>query len=260
MTVPITYFGVLLAFIVPPILILYRVARRRDRAWWGVRPLSGLSILIALAVIYTTPLTNRLIPAGVWWYGEGAVVATVWHTPIEEYLFFVLQTTLTAFWLFQDPPAIDRSLGISLAHRLWGVFSGLALVAAGWMLIGGTSTYYLGWLLAWAGPVLAIQWGFGITYLWDTRQSVLVAISVPTLYLWVVDRIAIALGIWVISDAHTVGYTLLGLPVEEALFFLVTNVFVVQGIVMYVWLLEHVHELPSPAGTLSRLDARSDDR
>lgn len=260
MTVSFTYVSVLLAFIVPPILILCRFARRRDRAWWGPRPLSGLGLLIALATVYTTPLTNSLIPAGVWWYGEGAVVATVWHTPVEEYLFFVLQPMLTAFWLFQDPPPVDRSLSIPLAHRFWGGAGGLTLAAAGWVLIGGTSTYYLGWLLAWAGPVLAVQWGFGITYLWDVRRSVLIAIGVPTLYLWVVDRIAIALGIWIISDAHTVGYTLVGLPVEEAMFFLVTNVFVVQGIVMYVWVLEHVHELPTASGVLSRLDARFDDQ
>ncbi|WP_265109040.1 lycopene cyclase domain-containing protein [Halosolutus halophilus] len=260
MTVPLTYAGVHLAFVLPPILALGWLTLRRDRAWRGVRPLSGLGIMIGLALVYTTPLTNHLIPEGVWWYGEGAVVATVWHTPIEEYLFFVLQPTLTAFWLFQVPATADRSLAIPLAHRLVGIAGGLSIAGVGWSLTGDTSTYYLGWLLLWAGPVLAVQWGFGLTYLWTVRRPVVVAIAVPTIYLWIVDRIAIELGIWVISDGHTIGYTLLGLPAEEALFFLVTNAFIVQGIVMYMWLLDRVHEHPSLSGVVARFAASSDDR
>ena len=260
MTVPLTYFGVHLMFILPPLLILGWLAHRRDRAWWGVRPLSGLAIMIGLAVVYTTPLTNHLIPAGVWWYGEGAIIATIWHTPIEEYTFFILQPMLTAFWLFQLPATADRSLAIPLTHRLIGVGGGLSIAGVGLLLTANTPTYYLGWVLLWAGPILAIQWGFGLTYLWAVRRPLVAAIAVPTLYLWIVDRVAIELGIWVISDAHTIGFAPLGLPVEEALFFLVTNVFLVQGLVMYVWLLERIHELPSLTRLATRLAAGSDER
>ncbi|MFC4542580.1 lycopene cyclase domain-containing protein [Halosolutus amylolyticus] len=260
MTVSLTYFGVHLVFVLPPLLVLGWLARRRDRAWWGARPLSGLGIMIGLAVVYTTPLTNLLIPEGVWWYGDGAVVATVWHTPIEEYLFFVLQPILTAFWLFQVPATADRSLAIPLAHRLVGIAGGLSIAGVGWLLTGDTSTYYLGWLMLWAGPILAVQWGFGLTYLWTVRRPLAVAIAIPTIYLWIVDRIAIGLGVWVISDAHTIGYAPLGLPIEEALFFLVTNAFIVQGLVMYVWLLDRMHELPSLDGVTNRLAASSDER
>ncbi|QCC59131.1 lycopene cyclase domain-containing protein [Natrinema thermotolerans] len=258
---PLTYFGIHLTLLLPPILILGWLAVRRDRAWWGVRPLSGLVIMIALAVVYTTPFTNRLIPAGVWWYGDGAVLATVWYTPIEEYLFFVLQPILTALWLFQVRPSADRSLAIPRPHRLLGVAGGLAIAVVGLLLLlGDISTSYLGWLFLWAGPVLAIQWGFGLTYLWDVRRSLLVAIAVPTLYLWVVDRIAIELGVWVISDTHTTGYGLLGLPIEEALFFLVTNLFVVQGITMYIWVLDRIDGVSAVTGASPRLPTSSDDR
>ncbi|WP_254768828.1 lycopene cyclase domain-containing protein [Salinilacihabitans rarus] len=260
MTAPLTYLDVHLAFVLPPILLLGWLAYRRDRARWGVRPLSGLVIVIGLALVYTTPLTNHLIPEGVWWYGEGAVVATVWHTPIEEYLFFVLQPILAAFWLFQIPVSVDRPLAIPLAHRLVGVAGGVGIAGVGWVLTGDTSTYYLGWLLLWAGPILAIQWGFGLTYLWDARRPVLVAVAAPTGYLWLVDWLAIELGVWIISDAHTVGYAPLGLPVEEALFFLVTNAFVVQGLVMYAWVLGRADELPTLAGVQARISPSSDER
>ncbi|MDS0476689.1 lycopene cyclase domain-containing protein [Natrinema sp. 1APR25-10V2] len=261
MTVPITYLGIHVAFLLPPILILWWFAARRDHVWWGVRPLSGLGVMIVLAIAYTTPFTNHLIPVGVWWYGDGAVLATVWHTPIEEYLFFVLQPILTALWLFQVRPTADRSLALPWEHRLLGVAGGLAITVVGLLLLllGDSSTSYLGWLFLWAGPVLAVQWGFGSTYLWEIRRSLLVAVAVPTLYLWLVDRIAIELGVWVISDAHTTGYALLGLPIEEALFFLVTNLFVVQGLVMYVWVLERLEGLPERTSGSQRLPTSSDE-
>jgi lycopene beta-cyclase len=238
MSLPLSYLDFHLLFVLPPIALLLALTFRREAVWWGRGPLSGLAIILVLAVAYTTPWDNLLIAEGVWWYGEGTVLFTVWYAPIEEYLFFVLQPILTALVLFQFPEVRDRSLRIGGRARAVGVLAGLAVSAVGLALLTNTATFYMGAILAWAGPILAIQWGFGWPYLWAVRRSVALAIALPTLYLWVIDRVAIGLGIWVISDTHTVGLTLLGLPVEEALFFLVTNVFVVQGIVLYLWVLD----------------------
>lgn len=257
-----TYLQFHLVFTLPPIALLGWLAVRRDRAWLDWRSLSGLAILVGLAVAYTTPWTNALIPEGVWWYAEGAVIATLWHTPVEEYLFFVLQTTLTAFWLFLLLEVADRPLAIPTSHRVVGVLAGLSICLLGWVLLGTASTFYLGAILFWAGPILAIQWGFGLTYLLDVRRQVALAVAVPTLYLWVVDWIAISLGIWTISGTHTVGIGVAGLPMEEMLFFLVANVFVVQGIVLYVWVLDRldVESVPSPVRSLlERVGGRSID-
>jgi len=131
---------------------------------WGHPAHSGLAIIIGLAVLYTTPWTNMMIPEGVWWYGDGAVIATIWHTPLEEYLFFVLQPLLTGFWLYHIMPRVDMSLSIPGWHRLAGGLAGLGISAGGWWLMGTESTFYLGSLLWWSGPILAIQWAFGITY------------------------------------------------------------------------------------------------
>jgi lycopene cyclase domain-containing protein len=56
----------------------------------------------------------------------------------------------------------------------------------------------------------------------------------PTVYLWVADRIAIGLGVWAISDRYTLGFAPLGLPVEEATFFLVTTVISVCGVLLFL--------------------------
>ncbi|MXV61081.1 lycopene cyclase domain-containing protein [Natronorubrum sp. JWXQ-INN-674] len=254
MTPPLTYLGFHLVFTLPPIALLSWLAVRRERARWNWQAISGFVVLVALAVVYTTPWTNALIPEGVWWYGEGAVIATVWYTPIEEYLFFVLQTALTAFWLFHLLEVADVSLDLPISHRVVGVLAGTAICLAGWLLLGSTSTFYLGAILVWAGPILAIQWGFGLTYLVRARRQVLLAIAVPTLYLWFADWVAISLGIWMISETHTIGISVAGLPLEEMLFFLVTNVFIVQGIVLYVWVIDRlsVHPTGSPFRSVSR--------
>ncbi|WP_049928398.1 lycopene cyclase domain-containing protein [Halopiger goleimassiliensis] len=245
MTVPLTYLEFHALFLLVPILGLGWLAARREGAWWGPGPLSGLAVVVVLAVVYTTPWDNLLIAEGVWGYAEGAVVATIWHAPLEEYLFFLLQPILTACWLFQWPHVPERSLAIPHRHRLGGIVGGLAVAGVGWLLLGTSSTYYLGAILLWAGPILAIQWGFGCTALWDARRTVAVGVAVPTLYLWLADRIALGLGIWHVSETHTTGYALLGLPLEEAVFFLATNGFVVQCLVLYLWLLERRDELPT---------------
>jgi lycopene cyclase domain-containing protein len=235
---PLTYLDFHLLFVLPPMVALGAFAIYREEAWWGPRPLSGLAIVLFLAFVYTTPWDNLLIAEGVWWYGEGTTSIRLWQAPVGEYLFFMLQPVLTALWLFQFPAIRERSLRIPAGVRAVGVVAGLAVSAAGYVLIGTDATFYLGAILLWSGPILAIQWGFGWPYVWEIRRTALAALAVPTLYYWLIDRIAIGLGIWVISDTHTVGVGLFGLPVEEALFFLMTNLFVVQCLYMYMWLLD----------------------
>ncbi len=235
-----TYLEFLFVFIIPPIILLGAAAVYRDDAWFNWRSLSGIAIIIVLAVVYTTPWDNLLIAEGVWWYGDGTTVVHFWEAPLGEYLFFVLQPILTGLWLFQFPKIADVSLRIPVRTRLVGIAGGAVVSLVGYALLASQSTFYLGAILFWAGPILAIQWGFGWPYLLEIRRTVAVAVLVPTLYLWVVDRIAIGMGIWVISETHTVGYGIFGLPIEEALFFLVTNIFTIQGLVFYVWLLDRV--------------------
>ena len=60
---------------------------------------------------------------------------------------------------------------------------------------------------------------------------ILAAILPPTLYLSVADALAIQAGTWTINPAFTSGLVFVGrLPVEEMVFFLLTNVLVVFGL------------------------------
>lgn len=235
---PETYLQFHTVAILPPIVGLALLGWFRPTDHGRRRAVSGLLIITTLAFVYTLPWDNYLIGRGVWQYGAGVVTGRLWSVPVGEALFFVLQPILTALWLARIPFSTDQSLTLSARQRAAGVVAGGAVGAVGVGFLSGESTLYLGAILAWAAPILAIQWGFGWTQLWACRRSVVLAVGVPTLYLWAMDWAAISLGLWTIADQYTVGIGLFGLPIEEMSFFLVTNLFVVQGLVLYWWLVD----------------------
>ncbi|MFC4359149.1 lycopene cyclase domain-containing protein [Halobium salinum] len=251
MTPELTYLGFLALALVPPTAVLFVLALRRGRAL--DRPLvAGTALVTFIGFVYTVPWDNALIARGVWWYGEGVVFATIHLAPVGEYLFILSQPLLTALWLAllrtRDSSAdtegaaatdeVTPSVRVSRRQRLGGAVAGGAVSVVGLAMLAAESTFYLGAILAWAGPVLAVQWAFGWPYLLRHRRRVALAVLVPTAYLAAADRVAIELGLWTISPRFTTGLTVLGLPVEEGAFFLLTNVFVIQGLVLFLWVVE----------------------
>ena len=111
---------------------------------------------------------------------------------------------------------------------------------------------YLALILGWALPVRALQWAWGPGVFVGARRIMITAVAVPTLYLWLIDRIAFGLGLWDISERYSTGLDPFGLPVEEAVFFLGTSSMVVQGQVALLWLRGHRRASPvsgpMPAG------------
>jgi hypothetical protein len=233
-----SYAGFHLLFVLPPLAVLAFAAPRLPAGRRRVARV-GLLLMTTVALLYTTPWDNYLIRQGVWWYGEGTVLLRLGDAPLEEYLFFVLQPVLTGLWLYiagfdptYEPGDFDR------LPRVVGALVWLGLSAVGALLLSVPGGYYLGAILVWACPIVALQWAVGATYLLRTWRRWGLAVAVPTVYLWFADRVAIGLGIWTISDTHSTGLLLLGLPIEEAVFFLVTNVLVVQGLVLFEWVID----------------------
>lgn len=237
-----TYLGFHLVFTLPWLALLLFWLARRLRSGGPLAPGSGrgdrfavaaLLVHVLIAVIYTTPWDNYLVARGVWDYPPGRVLFTIGYVPIEEYLFFVIQTAATGLWLLwlmsRSPAPAPPPSGTGLRTRVLGVALWLLVAGVGVLALTRPAGTYLGLILAWAGPVLALQWGFGGDLLLRRLRLVLAAVTLPTLYLWLADRFAIADGIWWIDPASTLGVAPLGLPLEEAIFFLVTNLLVVFG-------------------------------
>ena len=260
-----TYLQFLLVFILPP-LILLLVTLRGARRRLGARATWVLPAMAVIALTYTTPWDNYLVYRGVWWYGADRVVATIGYVPVEEYLFFVLQPLLTGAWTYHvllrsrgadarhatsAPGASDAAAaGVSAVYgaparatpALATIGSAAMLGAALYLLATAGGVYalttrsglYLGLILAWAAPVLALQWPFIARFVRVQPGTFALSIAVPTLYLWIADRVAIGAGIWTIAPQYTTGLHLFGLPLEEAVFFLVTNLLVVQGVLLFL--------------------------
>lgn len=226
-----SYLAFLLVFIVPPLLVLAWTQRRRLR---DIHRRAGLflALMALIALVYTTPWDNYLIWRGVWNYGSDRVVGTIGYVPVEEYLFFILQPLLTGLWLCSLLPTVPSRAGDG--SRWAGALVYAAAAIAGGLLLTFEKGTYLGLILAWAAPVLALQWAYAGREIWARRRVFALAVIVPTLYLWMADAVAIHLEIWRISPAHTLGPSLGVLPLEEAVFFLVTNLLVVQGMILFL--------------------------
>ena len=243
MTTQFTYLQFHLAFLLPAVLFLCatgfvsrsRIPEGREVLGSGWRHYwAGAVVITAVAIAYTTPWDNYLISRGVWWYGDGTTLLTLGHAPVEEYLFVLVQPWITALWLAHLDFSTEWPGGSNpVAWRAGALVVAAVIGVVGWQSLGVDATFYFGAILVWAAPVLALQWIVGAPQLWARRRTVALGTLLPTLYLCVVDRIAIEYGIWMLSGQYTTGITVAGLPIEEAAFFLVTNLFVVQGLVLY---------------------------
>lgn len=230
-----TYFEFLLLFLVVPIagllMLLFPLVKNNfPRLVWAI----GLQIIAAL--IYTTPWDNYLVYKGIWNYGADRIVGTIGYVPIEEYLFFVVQPIFTGLltlgFLRRQSLALGRP-ALFQSPRAVGFF--VALTCLGTAALFKDHTLYLGLILAWCSPVLAFHWVIGGPILKKLWLPLTKALLLSTAYLWFCDMIALQEGIWHISEEYTTGLFLRNLPLEEGLFFLMTNVLVIQGVALFLY-------------------------
>lgn len=227
-----TYLAFHGIFLLPPLVVLWWVQRGYLHR---VHPRAGLflGVMAVVALLYTTPWDNYLVWRGVWRYGPDRVLGTIGYVPVEEYLFFLLQPLLAGLWLYRLLPSPPARVG-PLAR--WGgaaIYAAAALLGA--LLLRSPEGTYLGLILVWAAPVLALQWVYAGGAIWARRGVWAAGFALPTLYLWAADAAALHLGIWRISAVHTLGPAVGPLPLEEAVFFLVTNLLVVQGLLLLLY-------------------------
>jgi lycopene cyclase domain-containing protein len=240
-----TYFGFLLRFVVIPIALLaaltyvdVRGKRQLPASLRLVSPWLLIAVLVVIALTYTTPWDNYLVATGVWWYDPALVTGiTLGWVPIEEYTFFILQPVMTGLWLLflarRLPVAapFESRNGIRVGSA---AVMGILWVASVLLLLSGWKPgNYLSLELAWALPPIVLQLAFGADILWHYRRLVIPAILSATIYLCATDAIAIASGTWTINPDLTTGVLLGGvLPLEEAAFFLLTNILLVFGLTL----------------------------
>ncbi len=243
-----TYFGFLFRFLVVPIVAFVALTywdNKRGKQMRGFRHASavwmGIGIHILLAVVYTTPWDNYLVATGVWYYNPELVTGIVLgYVPIEEYTFFVLETILAGLWWWFlashfSPPQEGFEPNKLLVYLSTCVLIALWLVFMYLLFFGSTNWTYLSMILFWALPPIVIQILFGADILWHYRKLVFWSIFVPGLYLSLMDIVALRDTTWSISPAHTTGILFFGiLPLEEVVFFFVTNILIAFGMTLFL--------------------------
>jgi lycopene cyclase domain-containing protein len=247
-----TYSSVLAIFVLPPLVILavweWFVLRREMSNRGGSvdwRPYGIIALHVGLALFYTTPWDNYLVANGVWWYNPNLVTGIrLGYVPIEEYGFFVVQTLLTGFWYLRVRRVLHAPPLLVLPGRQIRRWSGLLIfglwLGFTWMLFSGWQPVtYLALILSWALLPVLIQVAFGADILLADWRVVTLTVLVPTFYLWWVDGLSIASGTWTINPAATTGVMLGALPLEEMIFFLMTNLII--GFGMTLMLSEESH-------------------
>jgi lycopene cyclase domain-containing protein len=146
-------------------------------------------------------------------------------------------TGLWVVWLGRRLPAASWPVPRRpRLNRVAAAIIGLLCVAAAVLFFSGwePGTYLaleVGWLLL---PVIP-QMLVGADVLWHQRRLVLLGVLVPWLYLTAADFVAIGAGTWTIAPDQSTGILLGGiLPIEEAIFFLLTNMLIVFGTVLFL--------------------------
>ncbi|RKF79817.1 Bifunctional lycopene cyclase/phytoene synthase [Golovinomyces cichoracearum] len=210
--------------------------------------------LISIAVLSATPWDSYLIRNQIWTYPPQAVLGLhLFLIPVEEVFFFVIQTYNTSLlYILLSKPLFHPSF-LDQATTCGKVISRFVQIAISLCFIlsiplcrAGESTY-LALILLWAIPFILLLWTLSSQFLLKLPLiNTLVPIALSTLYLWVVDTLALKRGTWTIEPKTKLGiYVWDGLEVEEAIFFLVTNTLVVFGLVAFDHSLAIIQSFPN---------------
>ena len=193
-----------------------------------------LAVVTAFAVVYTTPWDSWLIHNRVWWYPPGSVLGTVFGVPFEEYAFMLGLTVFTGCWTLavaigRPRPAVAAR---GLTTRRHGAAAWLAAACCGAVLTAiSPKLLYLGSMLLWFGIPLALQAAFGADVLRSVRTLRIMGLALTPVF-WIADAVAINAGAWQVGATHTIGIRIAGLPIEEAIFFLLCDLLVANSIVL----------------------------
>jgi lycopene cyclase domain-containing protein len=244
-----TYFNFLIFFVILPAAALTLLVRPTRKEW------AVVGVMVAIVYVWTTPWDNYLVGSGVWYYDPALISGFVigW-VPIEEYLFFGLQCWLTGTWTFglkrvfatldaredakpQSATLLSATiLPLSLAPLLLTsqTPAALGVPADDLAPLPFGNWNYLVLILAWAVPVILGQLWLGWPAFRRQWKVYALGFSAPAIYLTLMDSIAIGSGTWTISPLQSLNIFLpFGVPVEEGIFFLVTNLLLVQGLLLF---------------------------
>ena len=240
-----TYTEFLVYFTIIPIIILLISLRGKLKRSY----LSVIVLVSVIAFVATSAWDNFAVYSGIWYFPpEKTMGILFYYVPIEEYAFFFLQTFTTGlvqiFYLekfFKPksgmPPGNEsRTLNINIILLIIyfeianfyqrGTEEIIKLPFGKWN--------YLFHLFSWAGAFILIQLIFGRKKIKGHLKLIIVPSVIMTVYFSLADAVSIGNGIWNFDPLQTIGTKIGNVPLEEILFFLMTNILITEAMVLFL--------------------------
>lgn len=236
-----TYFRFHLVFSFPIVLLLMMVPS--GRAWTGEETVWTL-VVLGLVFLFTIPWDNYAAWKGIWGFPPDKYSFKIGYLPIEEYLFFLLQSLVVILFLNHLIPWQSAS-SLPGAGDWLRTVPGQALPAfalALWIATGlllrkkVTPRFHYTWhLFYWFGPVLLIQWLIGWPVLAPRLPLLLLSAAAVGTWFSAADWVAVRCGLWYFDPRQITGHKFPGgLPWEEVAFFYVTSLLVAQSYLLFL--------------------------
>jgi len=189
-------------------------------------------LLSVIAVIWSTPLEQFLIYSSAWSHFDDRVIYFVGNIPIEECAFFVIASFIPCGVFMQ----VSEGIHLKSVPRTWSCQLNSALI---WFFgsiafIFGICIwpyhFYLANIICWSVPVIMFQWWYCPEVFFAYKWPLIKSVSAVTLFFSVTDHWALSHGIWRVDDVMF--DVIPGLPFEEFLWYFVTSVMGLQGLMM----------------------------
>ena len=231
-----TYFRFHWIFNLPLLLLLAALGWNDG---WTPGALTALGLVVLAAFVFTTPWDNIAARRGIWGFPRDKYTVRIGWLPVEEYLFFILQTVnvilglrailhLVPGWhrAADSTPTIWTWICLAVSVPVWIVI-GLQLRA--WRRRRGPRVNYM-LHLAWFLPVIYVQWLLG-PRVFAAHAGLLALLTLFFgLYYTVADYLAVRAGLWFFDEAQITGWKAARiLPWEEIAFFCLTSLLVAQS-------------------------------
>jgi lycopene cyclase domain-containing protein len=234
----VTYFRFHWIFNLPLLFILVLAGWAEP---WTAGTGMAVGWVVLMAVAFTTPWDNVAARWGIWGFPRHKYTLRIGYLPVEEYLFFVLQSLNVMFGVrallllvpsWHRPGALPFSaatwVGAAIAVVAW-IAAGLALRALG-RRKGACLNYALH--LAWFLPVISLQWIIAPALFLAHAGLLTVMACGFGLYYTLADLVAVRAGIWFFDEKQITGHKVAGLPWEEIAFFVLTSLLVAQSFLL----------------------------
>jgi len=223
-----TYIEFLFIFTVIPIVILVLVLRKYLDAVY----IKWLIIVSIVAFAATSGWDNYAVYSGIWHFPEDKTLGIkLFYVPVEEYLFFFLQTFTTGLvQLF----FIKKNIEIKIKKSTFLLIPLLFFQTNEILRLPFENLNYLFHLFSWGGFFILIQIIAGRKKIPKYISAIIIPSIVMTIYFSVADSISIGQGIWDFDPLQTTGIRIFNIPLEEILFFLVTNILITEAMILFL--------------------------